>query len=130
MSYVLPPLLSRYQPLFKHNANQREVGNNTRSIATISDDHLEMLTRLRVRAASRAEARERIFAEASIILATLHNITNEPHPHQLQVVTLLHTMEQRMQDLIEEMGELALEEEHDTHIVTAIWGETGEWREH
>ncbi|OQD96986.1 hypothetical protein PENSOL_c014G02451 [Penicillium solitum] len=69
------------------------LGNNTRPIATISDDHLEMLTRLSVRAASRAEARERIFTETSITLATLHDITNEPYPYQLQVVTLLHTME-------------------------------------
>ncbi|KAF4771467.1 hypothetical protein N7455_007939 [Penicillium solitum] len=93
VSYVPPPSLLRSQPPFKHNANQKEVGNNTRPIATITDDHLEMLTRLRVRAASRAEARERIFTETSIILATLHDITNEPYPYQLQVVTLLHTME-------------------------------------
>lgn len=112
-----------------HNANQREVAENTRPIASVSDDHLEMLTRIQVRATSRAEARQQIFEYAFFIMERLQNIMNQPDPHQLPITTLLHNMEQQMQDLVEEMGGLSLEEQHDGHIETAIWGETSEWRE-
>ncbi|CAI7630004.1 unnamed protein product, partial [Penicillium viridicatum] len=99
--------------------------NNTHPIATICDQHLEMLTLIRVRAAMRAETRERIIEEASFIMQTLENILHQPSPHLLPLGTLLQAMEQHMQDLVAEMGGLCIEAEHDTHIGNAIWGETG-----
>lgn len=62
-------------------------------------------------------------------METLENIMNQPSPHQLPVAALLGNMEQRMRDLMEQMGGLGLEEEHDAHIETAIWGDTGNWEE-
>lgn len=100
-----------------------------RPIAIISDDHLEMLTRIRVRAVSRAEARQRIFVQASFIMETLQGIMDQPYPHQLPIATLLQDTEQHMQDLLEEIGGLCVEEQHDSHITTTIWGETGESHE-
>lgn len=100
-----------------------------RPIAVISDDHLEMLTRVRVRACLRAEARQRIFAEAFFIMQTLQDIMGQPYPHQLPMGTLLQDLEHHMQDLLEDMGGLSVEEEQDAHIANLIWGETGEVRE-
>ncbi|KOS47757.1 hypothetical protein ACN38_g1268 [Penicillium nordicum] len=74
-----------------------------RPIAVISDDHLEMLTRVRVRACLRAEARQRIFAEAFFIMQTLQDIMGQPYPHQLPMGTLLQDLEHHMQDLLEDM---------------------------
>lgn len=88
-----------------------------------------MLTRIRVRAALRAEARQRVFEQACFIMEALQRIINEPSAYQLPVATLLANMEQWMQDLMEQMGGLALEEEHDAHIQTAIWGSTGNWED-
>ncbi|KAJ5426126.1 hypothetical protein N7465_001196 [Penicillium sp. CMV-2018d] len=84
-----------------------------------------MLTLIRVRAAMRAETRERIMEEASFIMETLENILHQPYPHLLLLGTLLQGMEQGMQDLVAEMGEVCIEQQHDTHISNAIWGETG-----
>ncbi|KAJ5530568.1 hypothetical protein N7527_003961 [Penicillium freii] len=84
-----------------------------------------MFTRIRVRAAERVETRERIIEEAHWIMATIEDIMGHPSPHLLPLGTLLQAMEQRMQDLVAEMGGLCIEAEHDTHIGNAIWGETG-----
>ncbi|CRL20714.1 unnamed protein product [Penicillium camemberti] len=88
-----------------------------------------MLTRIRVRAALRAEARQRVFEQACFIIEALQSIMNQPSAYQLPVATLLQNMEQRMQDLVEEMGEICFDEQHDAYIAAAIWGETGEWSE-
>ncbi|KAJ5967894.1 hypothetical protein N7501_004142 [Penicillium viridicatum] len=89
------------------------------------DQHLEMLTLIRVRAAMRAETRERIMEEASSIMETLENILHQPYPHLLPLGTLLYAMEQHIQDLVAEMGEVCIEEQHDAHTLNAILGETG-----
>lgn len=80
------------------------MANETHQIATISDSHLEMFTRIRVRAVLREETRQQIFEEACFIMETLENIMNQPSPHQLPVAALLGNMEQRMRDLMEQMG--------------------------
>lgn len=108
-----------------HNANKREVANQTHQIATISDSHLEMFTRIRVRAVLREETRQQILEEACFIIETLENIMNQPSPHQPPIPTLLQNMEQQMQGLIEEVGGICFDEQHDPQIANAIWGETG-----
>lgn len=86
---------------------------------------MEMLTLIRVRAAQRAETREAIIEEACWIMGTIEDIMGHQSPHLLPLGTLLQAMEQRMQDLVAEMGGVCIEEQHDAHIANAIWGETG-----
>ncbi|KOS47754.1 hypothetical protein ACN38_g1267 [Penicillium nordicum] len=99
------------------------------SLNVISDPHLEMLTQIRVHASFRAEARQRVFEQASFIMETLEDIIGQPYPHQLPIGTLLQDLEQRMRELVEEMGALCIEEEQAIHISNLIWGETGEPQE-
>lgn len=60
-------------------ASELSKKRNTRPIGTISDEHLEMLTRIRVRATLRAETREDIIEEAYLIIGTIENIMGHPY---------------------------------------------------
>lgn len=84
-----------------------------------------MLTRSQVRAALRANTCHQFLEEAHFIMETLAHIMG----YMVPVGALLQDMEQRMQDLLAEMGGLAIEEQHDAHIANAIWGETGQSQE-
>ena len=81
--------------------------NDTRPIANISDGHLEMLTRIRVRAALRVDTRQQILEEAHFIMEIFEHIMG----YMVSVGMLLQEMEQRMQDLLAEIGGLAIEEQ-------------------
>ncbi|KAJ9490699.1 hypothetical protein VN97_g2568 [Penicillium thymicola] len=84
-----------------------------------------MLTRIRVHACFRAEARQRIFEQASFIMETLQDIMGQTYHHRLPIATLVQKLEQLMGDLLEEIGRLSVEEEQDAHIANLIWG--GDW---
>ncbi|CRL20713.1 unnamed protein product [Penicillium camemberti] len=101
---------------------------NNQLISSISDGHLEMLTRLRTRAESRESAREEIFEEACILMQDAQGILRLAHTYdQSPTASTLHAMEQRMQLLLHEMADLRYEGVHDSRILSAIWDQTGEY---
>lgn len=101
---------------------------NNQLISSISDGHLEMLTRLRTRAESRESAREEIFEEACILMQDVQGILRLAHTYdQSPTASILHAMEQRMQLLLHEMADLWYEGVHDSRIMSAIWDQTSEY---
>lgn len=58
-----------------------------------------------------------------MIIEMAQAIMGQPMAQNLASTNVLNALEQRMEVLVEEMGDLQLEEVHDTWIAEAIWGD-------
>lgn len=77
---------------------------NSHPISLISDEHLEMLTRLRTRAEARESAREKIFEEAYALMHDAQDVLRLAHTYpQPPSASILHAMEHTIQLLLHEM---------------------------
>lgn len=90
---------------------------DTRPIPTFTDEQLELLTRLQVRADDREYAHQNIIEEAQIIMvvtAGLINLHLGDIPHSSHLVpAMLRTLEDIMIGLLEELFELLAEAQMD-----------------
>lgn len=82
---------------------------NNSPITTINDDHLEMLTRIRVRAEERELSRCQIWDKAYMIIEMAQAIIGQPMAQNLASTSMLNALEQPKEVLVEEMAKLKLE---------------------